>query len=278
MKKKKALRILAVASAAALLSGGIYLLTKDDIKQKIKDNDLKPYMPTPVVLASLDDISDSDNTTVVTENISEDSVQVTESAVTASPELSSEIRQQLIESTISLNKAYPNAIGWLYIPNTAISYPIMQADDNSYYLEHTYDGSSLKAGSIFLDFRCENRFMNPVNIIYGHNMNNGSMLAGVLNYADNSYFDSHKYGWLATTETVYRIDFFSCAKADWNDDLYKGSTPTSEWIPHILYKSVISREIAYTEIDRFISLSTCSYEFQNARTILTGKLNETKEV
>ena len=278
MKKKKALRILAVASAAALLSGGIYLLTKDDIKQKIKDNDLKPYMPTPVVLASLDDISDSDNTTVVTENISEDSVQMTESAVAASPELSSEIRQQLIESAISLNKAYPDAIGWLYIPNTAISYPVMQADDNSYYLEHTYDGSSLKAGSIFLDFRCENRFMNPVNIIYGHNMNNGSMLAGVLNYADNSYFDSHKYGWLATTETVYRIDFFSCAKADWNDDLYKGSTPTSEWIPHILNKSVISREIAYTETDRFISLSTCSYEFQNARTILTGKLNETKEV
>ena len=214
MKKKKALRILAVASAAVLLSGGIYLLTKDDIKQKIKDNDLKPYMPTPVVLASLDDISDSDNTTVVTENISEDSVQMTESAVAASPELPSEIRQQLIESAISLNKAYPDAIGWLYIPNTAISYPVMQADDNSYYLEHTYDGSSLKAGSIFLDFRCENRFMNPVNIIYGHNMNNGSMLAGVLNYADNSYFDSHKYGWLATTETVYRIDFFSCAKAD----------------------------------------------------------------
>lgn len=278
MKKKKALRILAVASAAALLSGGIYLLTKDDIRQKIKDNDLKPYMPAPVVLASLDNISDSGNTTVITENISEDSAQMTEAVVAASPELSSEIRQQLIESTKSLSKAYPDAIGWLYIPNTAISYPIMQSDDNSYYLDHAYDGSTLKAGSIFLDFRCENRFMNHVNIVYGHNMNNGSMLAGVLNYADNSYFDNHKYGWLATTETVYRIDFFSCAKADWNDDLYKGSTPISEWIPHILNKSVISREISYTETDRFISLSTCSYEFQNARTILTGKLNETKEV
>ncbi len=161
------------------------------------------------------------------------------------------------------------------IPDTLINYPIMQSDDNNFYLHHSYDGSGLQSGSVFLDYRCENRFMNPINILYGHNMKNGSMFAGVLNFADSAYFDSHRYGWIATPETVYRIDFFSCAKADMNDELYDGSMPVSQWIPHISDRSALFKDAEFSEDDRFISLSTCSYEFKNARTILTGKLVET---
>lgn len=151
----------------------------------------------------------------------------------------------------------------------------MQSDDNDYYLSHAYDGSYLKAGSVFLDNRCENRFMNPINIVYAHNMKNGSMFAGLLKFADPAYFDGHRYGWLSTPETVYRVDFFSCARTDWHDELYDGSLSVTDWIPHVENLSVVCREMEYSENDRFISLSTCSYEFQNARTILTGKLVET---
>lgn len=117
--------------------------------------------------------------------------------------------------------------------------------------------------------------MNPINIVYAHNMKNGSMFAGVLKFSDSAYFDNHRYGWLSTPETVYRIDFFSCARADWHDELYDGSLSAADWIPHVENLSVVCREMEYSENDRFISLSTCSYEFQNARTILTGKLVET---
>ena len=96
----------------------------------------------------------------------------------------------------------------------------------------------------------------------------------MLKFTDSVYFDAHRYGYLATPETVYRIDFFSCARADWHDSLYDGSMSVAEWVPHICDKSVVSREMTYSDDDRFISLSTCSYEFQNARTILTGKLVE----
>ena len=282
MKKKTILRILAAASAVALLLGGIYLLTKDDVRQKLKETDLKPYMPTPSVLAALDDISEPKiTTTTITTTITGEATEpTTEAAVitTASPELSAEVRQSLIDSAQSLNSAYPDALGWLYIPDTVISYPVMQSRDNDYYLSHAYDGTYLKAGSVFLDYRCEGRFQNPINIVYAHNMKNGSMFAQVTNFKNDSYFESHKYGWLATPETVYRIDFFSCAVADWHDSLYEGDTPVAEWVPHICDKSVVGREITYSDDDRFVSLSTCSYEFQNARTILTGKLVETKEV
>ena len=281
MKKKTILRALAAVSAAALLLGGAYLLTKDDFRQKLKETEIKPYMPTPTILTALDEASESDITTsaISTTITGDNTAHKTEAVITkAYPELPSEVKEQLIESALSLNTAYPDAIGWLYIPDTVINYPVMQSGDNSYYLDHAYDGSPLKAGSVYLDCRCEGRFRNPINIVYAHNMKNGSMFAQVTNFKNDSYFESHKYGWLATPETVYRIDFFSCAVADWHDSLYEGDTPVAEWVPHICAKSVVGREITYSDDDRFVSLSTCSYEFQNARTILTGKLVETKEV
>ena len=282
MKKKTILRALAAVSAAALLLGGAYLLTKDDFRQKLKETEIKPYTPTPTVLAALDEASESEiiTTSTITTTIIGNTAEPTTEAVitTTSPELPAEVKQSLIDSAISLNNAYPDALGWLYIPDTVISYPILQSDDNFYYLDHAYDGTPLKAGSVFLDYRCEGRFQNPINIVYAHNMKNGSMFAQITRFKNDSFFESHKYGWLATPETVYRIDFFSLAVADWHDSLYEGDTPISEWIPHIYDKSSVSREMTYSDNDRFVSFSTCSYEFTNARNILTGKLVEVKEV
>lgn len=274
MNKKNILRIAAAVSAALLL-GGFYFYFKDDIAQEKADSDLLPFRPIMVSQGILDEITDDlMETTAADTAINVSYTIANEAPVTASDTIPDEVRQSLVESAQSLNSEYPDAIGWLYIPNTNISYPVTQGKDNEYYLSHAYDGSSLKAGTIFLDCRCENRFMNPVNILYGHSMKNGTMFAGVLNFADSSYFDSHRYGWLATHETVYRIDFFSCAKTDCNDELYDGNTPISEWIPHICEKSVVLKETDYADNDRFISLSTCSYEFKNARTVLTGRLVE----
>ena len=273
--KKNILRI-AAAVSAVLLFGGAYVYFRNDIAQKETEHELKPYMPAPIVLQNLDTITADFETETSPSSSEEKQSETTESTkeLTASDVLSESTRQSLIESAQSLNETYPDAIGWLYIPNTNISYPVTQGKDNEYYLYHAYDGSSLSAGAIFLDYRCENRFMNPVNILYGHSMKNGTMFAGVLNFAESSYFDSHRYGWLATYETVYRIDFFSCAKTDCNDELYDGNIPITEWIPHICEKSAVLRDIEYTDNDRFISLSTCSYEYQNARTVLTGRLVE----
>ena len=205
-------------------------------------------------------------------------MQVSAVADTTATLLPDEIRQRLIDSAQSLNSAYPNAIGWLYIPNTRISYPVMQGEDNEYYLHHDFDGSPLKAGSIFLDYRCENRLMNPINVLYGHNMRNGSMFAQVTSYTTDSFFEAHRYGWLSTPETVYRLDFFACSIVRSDDRLYNGDSPISEWMPHIYDRAVVSRGMSYSGNDRFISLSTCSYEFENARTVLTGRLVNTEEV
>lgn len=279
MTKKSKLGIMAAVSAALLL-GGVMLCFKDDFAQEIAENDLEPFRPITISQGTLDDITDE----LITETTAAEIIQIgnTQTTVTAeipqntavSDDIPDDVRQSLINSAHSLNNAYPDAIGWLYIPDTPINYPIMQSNDNDFYLHHAYDGGSLKSGSIFLDYRCENRFMNPVNIVYGHNMGNGSMFAGLLKFADSAYFDSHRYGWIATPETVYRIDFFSCAKADMNDEMYDGSTPINDWLSHLYDVSAVWENADFSGNERFISLSTCSYEFENARTILTGKLVE----
>ena len=276
---KKAKISIAAAVSAALLFGGSFIFFKDDIAQKKADSDISPYRPTPEIQHELDVISADLMTEAATavESAPPETVTsvVTEKAAVVLPD---ELRQSLIDSAQSLNEAYPNAIGWLYIPNTRISYPVMQGEDNEYYLHHDFDGSPLKAGSVFLDCRCENRFMNPVNILYGHNMKNGSMFAQVTSYTTDSFFEAHRYGWLSTPETVYRLDFFACSIVRSDDRLYNGNSPISEWIPHIYDRAVVSREMSYSGNDRFISLSTCSYEFENARTVLTGRLVNTEEV
>ena len=192
--KKKTIRILAVASAAALLLGGAYLLTRDDIAQKIAENDLTPYMPSVIMQDALAYAPTESVTTTTGTSISEmTSEEGTTSSTTSETVpsvqenvLSPEICEELKEQAQEMQETYPDAIGWIYIPDTSINYPIMQGEDNDFYLTHGTDGRSLKCGCIELDFRCENRFQNNFNILYGHNMKNGSMFANVCRFKDKS--------------------------------------------------------------------------------------------
>lgn len=281
--KKKAIGILAVASAATLLLGGAYLLTKDDIAQKIAEKDLTPYMPSLVAQGALDYSEDDltseemDVTTTATAGIEAGfTVETlnTELTTTMQTVLNKDVIEELKEQVEEMQEAYPDAIGWIYVPNTNINYPIMQGEDNHFYLTRGADGRSLKCGCIELDYRCENRFQNNFNILYGHNMKNGSMFANVCRFKDKSYYDSHPYGWVYTSDAVYRLDFFSVAVTDWYDEIYNGFRSLDEWTPHLKEISRIYENVGLTEQDRLVLLSTCSYEFENARTVLTGRLVE----
>ena len=279
--KKKTIGILAVASAAALLFGGVYLLTKDDTAQKNAEEELQPFMPSLVAQGALDyseeDLNAEETTVTTTTGIEAGfTVETVNTEVTTATQtvLAVDVIEELKEQAQELQESYPDAIGWIYVPDTNINYPIMQGEDNDFYLTHGTDGRSLKCGCIELDFRCENRFQNNFNILYGHNMKNGSMFANVCRFKEKSYYDSHPYGWVYTADSVYRLDFFSVAVTDWHDEIYNGYREVSEWIPRLKEISRIYENMELTEQDRLVLLSTCSYEFDNARTVLTGRLVE----
>ena len=279
----RARTVVAAVISAALILGGAVMLVGDDVKQEMKTAEIQPYTVSVEVQERLDRITDElTQETDATEPITVTETWFSDETVTATVDTTEPVRtydtlpeetmQQLITAARSLTGAFPDAIGWLIIPGTNINYPLMQGSDNDYYLHHAYDGSHLSAGSIFLDFRCENRLMNGINIVYGHNMKNGSMFAGLTNFGDTDYFNAHRYGWLATTDKVYRLDFFSLAHVNCDDSIYDGSQPVTDWIPRVEQLSTICTGITYDASDRFISLSTCTRATGDDRTVLTGRL------
>ena len=82
----------------------------------------------------------------------------------------------------ALQQVNSDVIGWIAIPGTEISYPLVQGTDNDYYLTHTWNQNSSAVGAIFMDCRCSADFSGFNTIVYGHRMNNGSMFAALKHY------------------------------------------------------------------------------------------------
>lgn len=77
---------------------------------------------------------------------------------------------------------YPDVVGWLYCEGTPINYPVMQSDDNNYYLRRLPDGNYNILGSLFADYRCGEIGDTNNYIVYGHNMKNGTMFSSLTKY------------------------------------------------------------------------------------------------
>ena len=124
------------------------------------------------------------------------------------PEIS---ERKIAELTAKMQKAAqfaPDLIGWIYMADTDIDYPVVQGTDNQYYLHHAPDGSENILGTIFLSYQCAPDFSDNLNILYGHNMQSG-MFGDIRRFKEQDEFASHRYGWLLTKEVLFRIDFFN---------------------------------------------------------------------
>ena len=90
----------------------------------------------------------------------------------------------------ALQEINPDVVAWIRIPGV-LEYPVVRGEDNSYYLNHTVQKTYNIAGSIFLDYRNERDFSDSKNIIYGHNMKDGSMFHVLRNYQDIDFFQEN---------------------------------------------------------------------------------------
>ncbi len=170
----------------------------------------------------------------------------------------------------------PDVVGWIYCADTPINYPIVQAQDNSYYLRRLLDGTWNIAGTIFIDYRNASDFSDWNSIVYGHNMKNGSMFGSLLNYKQSEYYEEHPVLYLLTPEQDYTIQLISGyttsateAKTYGFPDAVEGR---DELIENALQHSTFEAEVQIGDEDRIITLSTCAYDFDDARYVLVGVL------
>ncbi len=176
----------------------------------------------------------------------------------------------------ALLETAPDVVGWIYLPDSKINYPIVQAEDNNYYMYRLYDGTGNGSGSIFMDFRNTPDFSDMHSILYGHHMNNGSMFAGITKYKKQAYYDEHPYCLLLTPNGNYKVEFFAGHVASVENDLvawdldFENEEEFAQWLDRAISKSTFQSTVEVSPTDKILTLSTCSYEFNNARYVLLG--------
>ena len=170
----------------------------------------------------------------------------------------------------------PNIVAWLYSENTVINYPVVQGEDNLYYVDRLPDGRYNVHGSIFLDYRNLSDFGDFNSILYGHNMVNNSMFGTLHDYQNQSYYEAHPHMWIITPDAAYRLDLIAGMVTPSDSDAYDLFNSRDELHAHLEYaltQSVFDAgEVDVESIRHVVTLSTCSYEYPTARFVLIGNL------
>lgn len=178
----------------------------------------------------------------------------------------------------SLQSINDDVVAWIYLEDTHVNYPVVLGPDNDYYLNRLYNGKVNGAGSIFMDFRNKGDFSDRNNILYGHRMNNGTMFADISSYSNREFFDSHPYLLIVTPDAKYKAEVFSAyvANTTYNswDTVFDGDDRYLAWLESIGGRSYFERSVELTADSRIVTLSTCTYEFENARFVVHAVLHE----
>lgn len=172
----------------------------------------------------------------------------------------------------------PDTIGWLYAADGSVNLPVVQGTDNQYYLTHLPNGDYSSGGSLFLDYLNSSDFGDEVSFIYGHNMKNGTMLQPILKYEDQSYYDACPVMYLLTPEQNYKLELFAGILTGIESEVYTfnfdGPESKQAFINGLAEQSTFVPQRIPEAEERILCLSTCAYDYENARYVVFGALTE----
>lgn len=177
-----------------------------------------------------------------------------------------------------LKKINPDVRGWIIVNGTKVNYPFVQANDNKYYLKHSFDKSYNRSGWVFLDYRNNlSNFSDKNTIIYAHNMRNKTMFGTLSNILSNGWLkNSDNYVIKLSTEyentlwqvfSVYHIPKTSdYIRTDFNND-----DDFEKFANMLLNRSMHDFNTSISKDDKILTLSTC-YNTSSERLVLHAKL------
>lgn len=175
----------------------------------------------------------------------------------------------------ALSKINSDFSGWLYLPDTDISYPVVYGDDNEFYLHNTFEKKANASGAIFLDADNKDGFVDKNSIIYGHNMKNGSMFGKLRSFTDQDYVRKHPYFWIVTAEGSYLYEIFAVYKTDASSSTYQIEFDSSknfmDYIKMCMDHSYYKNDLIFNKQDSIVTLSTCTNASDQERLVVQGK-------
>lgn len=176
----------------------------------------------------------------------------------------------------SLRQINPDIVGWLYYEDTLIDYPIVQGEDNDKYLHTMFDGTYSGFGTLFVDAITEDAFNQFNTIVYGHHMLNGSMFGDIKKLKDTDYCKAHPQFELVTPEGRFHLRICAFLNQPSDSAVYTTNFHDRDdmqaYIDLIISHSLYITTEEMSPDDRLLVLSTCAYEYQDARYMVVAKM------
>ena len=187
--------------------------------------------------------------------------------------------REILPRVIALREQYnnPDIVGYIEIPGTNVSYPMVQTGNNVFYLYHDLHFQPSRHGSIFVDYENDIYTLADHNmIIYGHNMRDGTKFHNVRHFHRRAYFEDHPYILITTPheETVWEIFSFFPTTTDFNYLItnFYHQAYHYEFMLYLQQSSIHPRDIEIDFYDQIIILSTCGVHGGENRYILIARL------
>ncbi len=218
---------------------------------------VKPTKPTKPLVTEAAVGEGEESETAESETAVNETVEMTSEEETEAP-FDPEAYAQWFAQLQAINS---DIVGWISIEGTVIDYPVMHSGDNSYYLYRTYQGTHNGAGSIFMEGTNWSDFSDAHTVLYGHNMKNGSMFAGLHKYRNEAYFQEHPVILVETAAGPQWYEIFSCHLVHAEDEMYSVNHVHGKTFDALVKKMKAASDyetgVEVSGEDDILTLSTC---------------------
>lgn len=205
------------------------------------------------------------------------------------PTLPDDVRTELADNPIDFEKLQEinsEIYAWIEIPDTQIDYPVAQSTyDDSYYLSHNIYGEPEFAGCIYTEMANSLDFSDPVTVMYGHNMRNGSMFQNLHLFEDPEFFEENRYVYVYTPERRLTYEVFAAYSYD-DVHLLNAFDFSDEEVFRQYLEDVLGgismgqntrKDVTVTTKDRILTLSTCMGGQTGARYLVQAVLRKNEK-
>ena len=187
----------------------------------------------------------------------------------------------------SLREQNPDIYAWITMPGTEIDYPVVQdSNDDSYYLTHTAERTESVSGAVFSEHYNSKDFSDQLTVLYGHNMKDGSMFAGLHQYEDSQFMKDHDEITIYTPNAILKYRIFAAYLSDdkhilLNYNLGREEDSRKAYIDEIMgqrtMKASLDTDVPVDESSSILTLSTCHSAGKDSRYLVQAYLTEKLE-
>lgn len=195
---------------------------------------------------------------------------------------------EILPGAAQMLQINPDTVGYVQISGTEVDFPVVQTNNNEDYLKTAFDGSSNKAGTVFLDCRNTLTYSERSDnlVLYGHNQKDRTMFGSLKDYKKNlDFYKAHPTVTFNSnyTSDVYKIFAYFVTEVepyqtsdgyvfDYHNYLDLSDKETYDrFISNIYERTQIITSVDVKQGDEFLTLSTCSNEFEPSRFVIFAR-------